>query len=222
MKTLRTATLSGAVLDAFSTISLAAVAVMLGFRLVDGSIALLPALFVLVIMPDYFRPIREFASDYHATLNGKNTLTQVLEVLGAPLEPKRRKKTARLNCRLTPQIRALARAQRAHLRTYRALPRGGSSSGRRFLLFRRLPQIRHRGTIRLRKNHPCPATRRRLAAYPRVHRRQRPRNRDAFDVQLEKTSSLSAPISSYFQHHPPKQSDVLSARCNRSRNRPCA
>ncbi len=102
MKTLRTATLSGAVLDAFSTISLAAVAVMLGFRLVDGSIALLPALFVLVIMPDYFRPIREFASDYHATLNGKNTLTQVLEVLGAPLEPKRRKKTARLNCRLTP------------------------------------------------------------------------------------------------------------------------
>lgn len=86
MKTLRTATLSGAVLDAFSTISLAAVAVMLGFRLVDGSIALLPALFVLVIMPDYFRPIREFASDYHATLNGKNTLTQVLEVLGCSAE----------------------------------------------------------------------------------------------------------------------------------------
>ena len=73
-------------LDAFSTISLAAVAVMLGFRLVDGSIALLPALFVLVIMPDYFRPIREFASDYHATLNGKNTLTQVLEVLGRSAE----------------------------------------------------------------------------------------------------------------------------------------
>lgn len=86
MKTLRTATLSGAVLDTFSTISLAAVAVMLGFRLVDGSIALLPALFVLVIMPDYFRPIREFASDYHATLNGKNTLTQVLEVLGRSAE----------------------------------------------------------------------------------------------------------------------------------------
>ena len=59
---------------------------MLGFRLVDGSITLLPALFVLVIMPDYFRPIREFASDYHATLNGKNTLTQVLEVLGCSAE----------------------------------------------------------------------------------------------------------------------------------------
>lgn len=93
MKTLRTATLSGAVLDAFSTISLAAVAVMLGFRLVDGSITLLPALFVLVIMPDYFRPIREFASDYHATLNGKNTLTQVLEVLGCSAETATKKES---------------------------------------------------------------------------------------------------------------------------------
>lgn len=93
MKTLRTATLSGAVLDAFSTISLAAVAVMLGFRLVDGSITLLPALFVLVIMPDYFRPIREFTSDYHATLNGKNTLTQVLEVLGCSAETAAKKES---------------------------------------------------------------------------------------------------------------------------------
>ena len=72
MKTLRVATLSGAVLDAFSTVSIAAIAVLLGFRLVDGSLGLYPALFVLVVMPDYFRPIREFASDYHASLDGKN------------------------------------------------------------------------------------------------------------------------------------------------------
>lgn len=84
MKTLRIATLSGAVLDAFSTVSLAAVAIMLGFRLVDGSMALLPALFVLVLMPDYFRPIREFASDYHATLNGSNALAHVLSIIDEP------------------------------------------------------------------------------------------------------------------------------------------
>lgn len=81
MRTLRIATLSGAVLDAFSTISIAAIAVMLGFRLVDGSLALFPALFVLVIMPDYFRPIREFASDYHASLEGKNSLRTILTTL---------------------------------------------------------------------------------------------------------------------------------------------
>lgn len=83
MKTLRVATLSGAVLDAFSTVSIAAVAVLLGFRLVDGSLGLYPALFVLVVMPDYFRPIREFASDYHASLDGKNALRSILDTLGA-------------------------------------------------------------------------------------------------------------------------------------------
>ncbi len=81
IKTLRIATLSGAVLDAFSTISIAAIAVMLGFRLVDGSLTLFPALFVLVLIPDYFKPIREFASDYHASLDGKNALHSIVELL---------------------------------------------------------------------------------------------------------------------------------------------
>ena len=52
VKTLRIATLSGSVLDLISTLSLAAVAIMLGFRLVDGSIAFFPALFVLVLVPE--------------------------------------------------------------------------------------------------------------------------------------------------------------------------
>ncbi|MBQ3106198.1 MAG: thiol reductant ABC exporter subunit CydD, partial [Eggerthellaceae bacterium] len=47
MKTLRIATLSSAVLDVFATLALAGVAVMLGFRLVDGSVAFFPALTVL-------------------------------------------------------------------------------------------------------------------------------------------------------------------------------
>lgn len=82
MKTLRVATLSGAVLDVFATLSLAAVAIMLGFRLVDGSVALFPAMFVLVLTPEYFRPVREFAADYHASLDGKNSLAAVLLIVG--------------------------------------------------------------------------------------------------------------------------------------------
>ena len=82
MRTLRVATLSSAVLDLFSTVSLAAVAVMLGFRLVDGSVALFPALAVLVALPEYFRPIKEFASDYHASLDGKNALVSLLSLAG--------------------------------------------------------------------------------------------------------------------------------------------
>ena len=74
METLKTATLSGATLDMFATLALAAVAIMLGMRLIDGSLALLPALFALILVPEYFRPIREFAADFHANLEGKNSL----------------------------------------------------------------------------------------------------------------------------------------------------
>ena len=84
MKTLRTAILSGAVLDLFATFSVAAVAIMLGFRLVDGSIAFFPALLMLVLVPEYFKPIREYASDYHASLDGKTALAALLRVADAP------------------------------------------------------------------------------------------------------------------------------------------
>ena len=80
MKTLRTAILSGAVLDLFATFSVAAVAIMLGFRLVDGSIAFFPALLMLILVPEYFKPIREYASDYHASLDGKTALAALLKV----------------------------------------------------------------------------------------------------------------------------------------------
>lgn len=82
MKTLRIAMLSGAVLDVFATLSLAAVAIMLGFRLADGTVALFPAMFVLILTPEYFRPVREFAADYHASLDGKNALEDVLQIVG--------------------------------------------------------------------------------------------------------------------------------------------
>ncbi len=45
---------------------------------------MLPALTILVLAPEYFLPIRNFANDYHATLNGKNAMTAVLDVLNEP------------------------------------------------------------------------------------------------------------------------------------------
>lgn len=83
MKTLRIATLSSTVLDMFATLALAGVAVMLGFRLVGGTIAFLPALAVLILVPEYFRPIREFAADYHASLDGRSAFAAIRRVLEA-------------------------------------------------------------------------------------------------------------------------------------------
>lgn len=77
MKTLRVSMLSSAVLDLFATLALAAVAIMLGFRMVEGSVAFFPALCVLILVPEYFKPIREFGSNYHDTLDGKESLQAI-------------------------------------------------------------------------------------------------------------------------------------------------
>lgn len=94
MKTLAVANLSSVVLDLFSTLSIAAVAFMLGMRLLDGSLLLYPAMAILVIAPEYFKPIREFASDYHASLDGKNALMHVRSLIAAPEDPIKEHKLA--------------------------------------------------------------------------------------------------------------------------------
>lgn len=86
MRMLKMATLSGSVLDLFATLAIAAVSIMLGLRLIDGSLALLPALFVLILVPEFFRSIREFASDYHASLDGVNSLRTIRSMLRATAE----------------------------------------------------------------------------------------------------------------------------------------
>lgn len=84
MATLSIAMTSTFALDFFTTLSIAIIAVFLGFGLMNGTIQLLPALIILTLAPDYFAPIRNFANDYHATLNGKNALTAVLDILQQP------------------------------------------------------------------------------------------------------------------------------------------
>ena len=68
-------------LDLFTTLALAGICIMMGFRLVDGSLTFWPALGALILAPEYFRPIREFASDFHASLDGKNALASMTELI---------------------------------------------------------------------------------------------------------------------------------------------
>lgn len=83
MKTLRIAFLSSFALDFFTSLSIAFVAVGLGFRLIDGVIILLPALTILILAPEYFLPIRQVGTDYHATLDGQIALTEIEEIIKA-------------------------------------------------------------------------------------------------------------------------------------------
>ena len=84
MSTLRIGILSTFALDFFTTLSVAIVAVLLGLRLIKQEVFLFPALTVLILSPEYFLPVRDFSSDYHATLDGKNAMTAVREVLELP------------------------------------------------------------------------------------------------------------------------------------------
>ncbi|MDT2602076.1 thiol reductant ABC exporter subunit CydD [Enterococcus hulanensis] len=81
MSTLKVAILSTFALDFFTTLSVAVVAVLLGLRLINEGIFLFPALTVLILAPEYFLPIRDFSSDYHATLDGKNAMDDVNQIL---------------------------------------------------------------------------------------------------------------------------------------------
>lgn len=81
MATLRVATLSSLVLDLWGTFALAAVAIMLGFRLLNGSMAFVHALAALIIVPEFFGAVRRFAADFHASLDGRNALASIRSLL---------------------------------------------------------------------------------------------------------------------------------------------
>lgn len=81
MRTLRVAFLSSFALDFFTSLSIAFVAVGLGFRLIDGNIMLLPALTILILAPEYFAPIKQVGKDYHATLDGQIALHHINELV---------------------------------------------------------------------------------------------------------------------------------------------
>lgn len=81
MKTLRVAFLSSFALDFFTSLSIAFVAVGLGFRLIEGEILLLPALTILILAPEYFSPIKQVGKDYHATLDGQIAMAEIDELI---------------------------------------------------------------------------------------------------------------------------------------------
>lgn len=71
LTTLRIAFLSSLALELIATISVALVAVVIGVRLVNGSMDLGDGLLVLLIAPECFIPLRELGAGYHASENGR-------------------------------------------------------------------------------------------------------------------------------------------------------
>ncbi|MGO8609054.1 thiol reductant ABC exporter subunit CydD, partial [Rhizobium johnstonii] len=70
MRVLRVSFLSGFALEFLASIAVAIVAVTAGFRLLDGSLALSVGLFVLLLAPEAYLPIRQVGVQFHAAAEG--------------------------------------------------------------------------------------------------------------------------------------------------------
>ncbi|WP_425803778.1 thiol reductant ABC exporter subunit CydD [Desulfitobacterium sp. Sab5] len=81
LSVLRIAFLSALVLEFLATISTAIVAVALGLRLVYGQISFEEALFLLVIAPEFYQPLRNLGLQFHASLSGVNAANRIFEIL---------------------------------------------------------------------------------------------------------------------------------------------
>ncbi|CAG0910607.1 unnamed protein product, partial [Cyprideis torosa] len=68
MKVLRVAFLSSLTLEFFATISIAIIAVLIGFRLFWGELTFLPGFFVLLLAPEFYLPLRNMGTHYHARM----------------------------------------------------------------------------------------------------------------------------------------------------------
>jgi thiol reductant ABC exporter CydD subunit len=88
MRVLRTAFLSGFVLEFGAVLCTALVAVTVGVRLFQGDLELERALLVLLLTPEFFAPVRALGADRHAALEGRPAAERVQVLLDLP-EPDR-------------------------------------------------------------------------------------------------------------------------------------
>lgn len=89
LRTLRVALLSALSLELLAGLGTGLVAMVLGLRLLDGTVPLSRALAVLLVSPEVFLPLRRAGAEFHASAEGQAGAGRVLDVLDLPL-PERR------------------------------------------------------------------------------------------------------------------------------------
>ncbi|MES1954659.1 thiol reductant ABC exporter subunit CydD [Salinisphaera hydrothermalis] len=82
---LRLAFVSSLVLEFLTTLGIAMVAVYIGFRLYYGEMAFWPGLFVLLLAPEFYRPLRDMGAQYHARMEAIGAAEGLIET--AALDP---------------------------------------------------------------------------------------------------------------------------------------
>ena len=78
---LKFAFISSFALELITTLSIALVAVTLGLRLVAGSVEFHTALFLLLLAPEFFLPIRRFGVAFHVIISAKSSIERLNKFL---------------------------------------------------------------------------------------------------------------------------------------------
>ena len=88
MKVLRYAFLSGFVLEFMTAMAIALVAVTLGVRVVSGSMPFEAAFAILLLAPEFYKPLRELGVHRHAGMEGSAAADRIFEILAteAPVD----------------------------------------------------------------------------------------------------------------------------------------
>lgn len=81
---LRYAFLSALVLEFLTAGAIALIAVELGTRLLSGGISFERAFFILLLAPEYFRPLRDLGTHRHAAMEGRPVLERIAQILATP------------------------------------------------------------------------------------------------------------------------------------------
>ncbi|WP_104132842.1 thiol reductant ABC exporter subunit CydD [Cryobacterium sp. M91] len=81
IKVLRVSFLSGFVLELAASLSVALIAVSIGLRLIDGELLLGVGLFVLLLAPEAFLPVRQVGAQFHAAADGLAAAEELFAIL---------------------------------------------------------------------------------------------------------------------------------------------
>jgi ATP-binding cassette subfamily C protein CydD len=85
LQVLKVAFLSALVLELIATISTALIAVTVGLKLLYGKMLFTEAFFVLLLAPEFYSPLRQLGSHFHAAMSGTSAAERIYQLLAEPL-----------------------------------------------------------------------------------------------------------------------------------------
>lgn len=85
LKVLRLAFISGLVLEGMTAVSIGLIAVELGVRLLRGAIAFQPAFMILLLTPEFYKPLRDLGAHRHAAMEGRAAAERLFAILHMPV-----------------------------------------------------------------------------------------------------------------------------------------